>query len=147
MINKSVRYQSYYYFSKMPKEDKTGIFVGLNRGHVVTKPKIPAEAFKENKSRRKGRIHNRVRAVRDVVQEVCGLAPFQRKMIEMVRTGDAVKEKKAVKLARHRVGQHKRAGRIRDNLLAIIAVQKREAAERAEAEKAAKEAEKKEKKK
>ena len=75
------------------------------------------------------------------------MAPFQKKMIEMLRTGVAIKEKKAVKLARARVGQHGRAGRIRDNLLAIIAVQKREAAERAEAEKAAKEAEKKEKKK
>ena len=130
------------------ESDKTGIFVGLNRGHVVTKPKQHPDAFKENLSRRKGRIHPRVKAVREVVQEVCGLAPFQKKMIEMLRTGVAIKEKKAVKLARARVGQHGRAGRIRDNLLAIIAVQKREAAERAEAEKAAKaEAEKKEKKK
>ena len=132
----------------MPKEDKTGIFVGLNRGHVVTKPQQRPDAFREAKSRRKGRIHPRVKAVREIVQEVCGSAPFQKKMIEMLRTGVAVKEKKAVKLARARVGQHGRAGRIRDNLLAIIAVQKREAAERAEAEKAAKaEAEKKEKKK
>merc|ERR1711970_1300224 len=122
---------------KMPKEDKTGIFVGLNRGHIVTKPKVEAEAFKANKSGRKGRLHPRVKAVREVVQEVCGLAPFQKKMIEMIRTGVAIKEKKAVRHARQRVGQHKRAGRIRDNLLAIIAVQKREAAERAEAEKAA----------
>ena len=127
----------------MPREDRTGIFVGLNRGHVVTKPKTDAEAFKKEKSGRKGRLHPRVKAVREIIQEVCGLQPFQKKMIEMLRTGVQIKEKKAVKLARARVGQHKRAGRIRDNLQTLIQVQKREATERAEAEKAAKKDEKK----
>ena len=61
----------------------------------------------------------------------------------MLRTGVAIKEKKAVKLARARVGQHKRAGRIRDNLIALIQVQKKDAAERAEAEKAEREKDKK----
>merc|ERR1712029_776706 len=113
-------------------------FVGLNRGHVVTKPKVSDRAFRANKSSRKGRLHPRVQAVREVVQEVCGLAPFQKKMVEMIKTGIAVKEKKAVKLARKRVGALKRAKHIRDNLLNLIQTQKREAAERAEAEKAAK---------
>ena len=122
----------------MPQAEKSGIFVGLNRGHVVTKPKVSDRAFKANKSSRKGRLHPRVQAVREVVQEVCGLAPFQKKMVEMIKTGVAVKEKKAVKLARKRVGQLKRAKHIRDNLLNLIQTQRREAAERAEAEKAAK---------
>ena len=122
----------------MPQADKSGIFVGLNRGHVVTKPKVSDRAFRANKSSRKGRLHPRVQAVREVVQEVCGLAPFQKKMVEMIKTGIAVKEKKAVKLARKRVGALKRAKHIRDNLLNLIQTQKREAAERAEAEKAAK---------
>ena len=122
----------------MPQAEKSGIFVGLNRGHVVTKPKVSDRAFKANKSSRKGRLHPRVQAVREVVQEVCGLAPFQKKMVEMIKTGVAVKEKKAVKLARKRVGALKRAKHIRDNLLNLIQTQKREAAERAEAEKAAK---------
>merc|ERR1712151_735831 len=114
---------------KMPREEKTGIFVGLNRGHIVTKPQVETEAFKANKSGRKGRLHPRVKAVREIVQEVCGLQPFQKKMIEMIRTGIAIKEKKAVKLARARVGQPKRAGHIRDNLVAIIAAQKKAAAD------------------
>ena len=122
----------------MPQAEKSGIFVGLNRGHVVTKPKVSDRAFKANKSSRKGRLHPRVQAVREVVQEVCGLAPFQKKMVEMIKTGVAIKEKKAVKLARKRVGALKRAKHIRDNLLNLIQTQRREAAERAEAEKAAK---------
>ena len=104
----------------MPQAEKTGLFVGLNRGHVVTKPKVSDRAFRANKSSRKGRLHPRVQAVREVVQEVCGLAPFQKKMVEMIKTGVAVKEKKAVKLARKRVGALKRAKHIRDNLLNLI---------------------------
>merc|ERR1712060_502081 len=100
-----------YYLEKMPREDRTGVFVGINAGFVITKPKVEREAFKANKSGRKGRLHPRVKAVREIVQEVCGLAPFQKK--------------KAVKHARQRVGQHKRAGHIRDNLVAIIAAQKK----------------------
>ena len=129
----------------MPQAEKTGLFVGLNRGHVVTKPKVSDRAFRANKSSRKGRLHPRVQAVREVVQEVCGLAPFQKKMVEMIKTGIAVKEKKAVKLARKRVGALKRAKHIRDNLLNLIQTQKREAAERVEAEKAAKKEEGKKK--
>ena len=99
---------------------KTGIFVGLNKGHIVTKPKAHPDAFKVTKSHRKGRIHPRVQAVRDVMQEVTGLSPFQRKMMEMLKTGDSVKEKKAVRLARKRTGSHKRAQLIRDKIAKII---------------------------
>ena len=127
---------------KMPREDRTGIFVGLNHGHIVTKPKVEREAFKAQKSGRKGRLHPRVKAVREIVQEVCGLQPFQKKMIEMIRTGVAVKEKKAVKLARARVGQHKRAQHIRDNLVAIIAAQKKAQTESKDAAAAEKQAKK-----
>ena len=47
--------------------------------------------------------------VREVIREVVGLAPYERKMMEMIRTGVAVKEKKAVKLARRRLGTQRRA--------------------------------------
>ena len=99
---------------------KTGIFVGLNKGHIVTKPKSHPDAFKKNKSHRKGRLHKRVLAVREVMVEVTGLSPFQRKMMELLKTGDANKEKKAVRLARKRAGTHKRAQLVRDKLAAII---------------------------
>ena len=101
---------------------KSGIFVGLNKGHIVTRPANP-DAFKANKSHRKGRLHPRVKAIREVMQEVTGLSPFQRKMVEMLKTGDAVKEKKAVRMARKRTGSHKRAQLVRDKLAAIIQAQ------------------------
>ena len=91
----------------------------------MTKPAVAPNAFKKNKSLRKGRQHPRVLAVREVMQEVTGLAPFQRKMLEMIRSGDAIKEKKAVRLARKRTGSHKRAQLLRDKIQNIIVAQRK----------------------
>merc|ERR1711964_543934 len=85
-------------------EQKTGIFVGLNKGFIVTKPKNAGNAFKADKSYRKGRLNNRVKAVREVVTEICGLTPFERKMVELIKTGIVSEEKRAVKLARRKLG-------------------------------------------
>lgn len=99
--------------------------MGLNKGHIVTKPKANPDAFKSNKSHRKGRLHPRVQAVRSVITEVCGLSPFQRKMMEMIKTGEAKQEKKAVRLARKKIGSHKRAQKSRDKIQAIIQAQRK----------------------
>ena len=89
----------------------------------MTKPKTHPDDFKKNKSQRKGRLHPRVKAIRDVMVEVTGLSPFQRKMMEMIKTGDATKEKKAVRVARKRTGSHQRAQLIRDKISSIIMAQ------------------------
>ncbi len=102
---------------------KSGIFVGLNKGHIVTKPQTNPNAFKKDLSSRKGRLHTRVSAIREVMTEVTGLSPFQRKMMEMLKTGDSVKEKKAVRIARKRTGSHKRAQLVRDKIAGIIQAQ------------------------
>ena len=86
---------------------RTGIFVGLNKGFIVTKPKFDAKAAKP--SNRKGRLGKRVKVVREVIREVCGFAPYERKMMELIRTGVPAKEKKAVKVARKRLGSQRRA--------------------------------------
>ena len=46
-------------------------------------------------------------------------------MIEMIRTGVEKKEKNAIKIARKRLGRHGRALAKRDQLVAIIAAQKK----------------------
>ena len=104
-------------------EAKTGIFVGLNKGFIVTKPKIKTRDLKQ--SHRKGRLGKRVAVVREVIREVCGLAPYERKMMELIRTGVAAKEKKAIKVAKKRLGSNKRAQRKRDELQDIIRAQKK----------------------
>ncbi len=59
------------------------------------------------------------------MREVTGLAPYERKMMEMIRTGIASKEKKAVKLARARLGTHLRAQRKRDDIQKLIQLQRK----------------------
>ena len=103
------------------------MFVGLNHGFVITKPKLAADIHKNEKSYRKGKIHPRVAAVRAVVNEISGLAPYERKMLEMIRTGVQRKEKNAVKLARKRLGSQRRANAKRDQMVAVIAAQRKRA--------------------
>ncbi|TNV85632.1 hypothetical protein FGO68_gene17460 [Halteria grandinella] len=93
-------------------ESKSGIFVGLNSGFIVTKPKV---ASKKSKAvNRKGRLGKRVELVREIIREVAGLAP-----------GVASKEKKAVKVARSRLGTHHRAQVKRDEINELIRAQKK----------------------
>ena len=73
-----------------------------------------SDAQKHNRSYRKGRLHPRVAAVRAIVNEIAGLAPYEKKMSEMIRTGVQKKEKLAVKLARKRLGSQRRANSKRD---------------------------------
>ena len=108
-------------------EARTGIFVGMNKGFNVTKPKDGGQAaFKAKKSYSKGSNSTRVKSVREVITEICGLSPFERKMLELIKTGVVSKEKRAVKLARRKLGGQKRANSKRDQITALILAQKRQ---------------------
>ncbi|KIW26184.1 60S ribosomal protein L36 [Cladophialophora immunda] len=103
----------------MAKErtEKSGIIVGLNKGHKVTpidnKPRI---------SRRKGSLSKRTAFVREIVKEVAGLAPYERRVIELLRNS---KDKRARKLAKKRLGTFGRAKRKVDELQRVIAEARR----------------------
>ena len=100
---------------------RTGLFVGLNKGHIVNTTK----ASKVRPVMKKGRITKRVKAIREVIKEVAGFSPLEKKMLELIRTGVASKEKKAVKCARAKIGTHHRALKLRDSINAIIQAQSR----------------------
>jgi large subunit ribosomal protein L36e len=51
-------------------------------------------------SRTKGHLSKRTAFVRDIVKEVAGLAPYERRVIELLRNS---KDKRARKLAKKRV--------------------------------------------
>ncbi len=104
-------------------ESRTGLFIGLNKGFIVTKPKVDHQKLRQ--TRKMGKLGKRVALVREVIREVAGLAPYERKIMELIRTGVASKEKKAVKMARHRLGSHTRAQRKRDEIQDLIRAQKR----------------------
>lgn len=109
-------------------DSKTGIFIGRNKGFIVTKPdlsKLQKKSLKQKPVSRKGKLSKRVKLIREVIREVSGYNPLERKMRELIKAGVASKEKKAVKLARRRLGTHKRALKKRDELTNLIALERR----------------------
>ena len=104
---------------------KSGYFIGLNHGHVVSVPKENPNHRRDNTSNRKGRTTKRNQAIRSLVQEIAGFSPYERKIIEMLRTGDAIKEKKAMKMARRKLGRQFRARRKIDNMQAVLKAQRK----------------------
>ncbi|KAK4203250.1 ribosomal protein L36e [Triangularia verruculosa] len=80
---------------------RSGIAIGLNKGHKTT-----ARVAKPRVSRTKGHLSKRTAFVRDLVKEVAGLAPYERRIIELLRNS---KDKRARKLAKKKLGTFGRA--------------------------------------
>ena len=89
--------------------EKSGIAIGMNeRGHVTTKREL-----KPTPSYRKGKLQKRVQFVREIVKEVVGLAPYEKRVVELLKVG---KEKRALKLLKAKLGTHKRGKAKREKL-------------------------------
>ncbi|CAG8455728.1 11085_t:CDS:2 [Diversispora eburnea] len=99
------------------KQPKSGIVVGLNRGHKVT-PREP----RPKPSRRKGVISHKVKTVRDTIREVVGYAPYEKRVMELLKNS---KDKRARKLAKKRLGTYVRAKKKVEELSNIIAESRR----------------------
>ena len=107
----------------MATNNKSGLFVGLNKGQVTTLP--AKQTWKSRPVTKKGKLSKRSKAVREVVREIAGFAPYEKRMLEMIRTGIAAKEKKAVKHARAKLGTHRRALIKKQDLVNMIQAAKR----------------------
>ena len=97
---------------------KTGLFVGLNHGHIIQRPK--KMSWKSRPVLSKGRKSTRCTMVREVIREVAGFSPLEKKMLELIRTGVATKEKKAGKMARQKLGTHRRAQHKKHELIDFV---------------------------
>lgn len=82
-------------------ETKTGLAVGMDHGRVVTKIEL-----KQRPSYRKGKLNKRVAFVKEVIREVAGFSPYEKRTMELLKVG---KEKRALKLLKAKLGTHKRA--------------------------------------
>jgi large subunit ribosomal protein L36e len=60
---------------------KSGIAVGLNKGFIVTQV-----ARRQKASHRKGKLGKRVDAIRHIIREVAGFAPYEKRCIELIKT-------------------------------------------------------------
>merc|ERR1712026_318675 len=92
----------------LDKMAPTEMSVGLHKGHKVTK-----NTLKPKVSRGKGHLNKRVKFIRDVVHEVCGFAPYEKRALELLKIN---KDKRALKFVKKRLGTHTRGKRKRDDL-------------------------------
>ncbi|KAL2260664.1 hypothetical protein VTK26DRAFT_5267 [Humicola hyalothermophila] len=96
---------------------KTGLARGINKGHNTT-----ARVSKPRPSKRKGQSSKRTQFVRSIVKEVVGLAPYERRVIELLRNG---KDKRARKFSKRKLGTFGRAKAKVDELQRVIAESRR----------------------
>ena len=97
--------------------------VGLNKGFLVTKRETPARP-----SRRKGKKTTRVQAIREIIRQVAGFAPYERRVLDLIKIGTAATTKRALKFAKKRLGTHKRGKAKREELTNVAAAMKKKAA-------------------
>ncbi|THU54675.1 hypothetical protein C4D60_Mb10t27640 [Musa balbisiana] len=95
-----------------PPQPNTGLFVGLNKGHIVTKRELPPRP-----SNRKGKTSKRVHFVRNIIREVAGFAPYEKRITELLKVG---KDKRALKVAKRKLGTHKRAKKKREEMANVL---------------------------
>ncbi|KAG0167551.1 60S ribosomal protein L36 [Apophysomyces sp. BC1034] len=96
---------------------KSGIAVGINKGHITTRREL-----KPKPSYRKGASSKRNVFVKSIVREVAGFAPYERRVMELIKNS---KDKRAKKLTKKRLGTFVRAKKKIDELTAVIAESRR----------------------
>ncbi|KAI8142423.1 50S ribosomal protein L36e [Fennellomyces sp. T-0311] len=96
---------------------RSGIAAGLNKGHITT-----VRELKQKPSQRKGVLGKRTAFVRSIVREVAGFAPYERRVMELIKNS---KDKRAKKLTKRRLGTFVRAKKKIDELSGVIAESRR----------------------
>ncbi|CAH1792288.1 unnamed protein product [Owenia fusiformis] len=86
--------------------------VGLEKGHKTTK-----NVRKPRPSRRKGKLNKHVKFIRDIVREITGFAPYERRTMELLKIS---KDKRALKFCKKRLGTHIRGKRKREEMNATL---------------------------
>ncbi|XP_076101404.1 large ribosomal subunit protein eL36-like isoform X1 [Mytilus galloprovincialis] len=89
--------------------------IGLNKGHKVTK--VDSNPRKAKPSYRKGRATKHAKFVRDLVREIAGFAPYEKRMQELLRIS---KDKRALKFAKRRLGTHFRGKKKREEMQSVL---------------------------
>merc|ERR1712085_2541 len=98
----------------------SGIAAGRERGHITT---VRKQALRP--VQRKGHKSVKVALVRDVVRETAGFAPYERRIMELIKIGSAQSLKRSLKYAKKRLGTHRRGKKKREEMEKAIQAQRR----------------------
>mmetsp|Transcript_53727 Transcript_53727/g.125604 ORF Transcript_53727/g.125604 Transcript_53727/m.125604 type:complete len:106 (-) Transcript_53727:54-371(-) len=104
----------------MPGVDSTGLAVGLKKGFLVEKRTITPRP-----ASRKGKQGKHVKFVREIVREIAGMSPLERRAVELLKNG---RDKRVLKLCKKRLGTHKRAKAKREHCSGLLRQTQRKAA-------------------
>ncbi|SCM21796.1 60S ribosomal protein L36, putative [Plasmodium chabaudi chabaudi] len=99
----------------------TGIAVGFNSGHIVTKRSV-------KKSIKKRAAPKNKELITDVVREITGFSPYEKRLIELIKVGTSAATKRSLKYAKKKLGTHKRGKAKREEIQKIVMMQRRKAA-------------------
>ncbi|GAW80871.1 60S ribosomal protein L36 [Plasmodium gonderi] len=99
----------------------SGIAVGFNSGHIVSKRNLKGSIKKKPKSKRKELIN-------DVVREITGFSPYEKRLIELIKVGTSAATKRSLKYAKKKLGTHKRGKAKREEIQKIVIMQRRKGA-------------------
>ncbi|XP_036106407.1 60S ribosomal protein L36-like [Molossus molossus] len=91
--------------------------MGLHRGHGAT----------ENVRKQRHSTSPSTEFIRDMIPEVCGFAPYERRAMELLEVS---KDKRTLKFIKKRVGTHIRAKREREELSNVLAAVRKAAAKK-----------------
>merc|ERR1712117_370453 len=92
---------------------------GLDKGHKTT-----PNTLKPKPSHNKGKQTNHNKFVRDLVREVTGFAPYERRAMELLRIS---KDKRCLKFLKKRIGSHVRAKRKREEMSNVLQAMRKHA--------------------
>ncbi|KAL3795836.1 hypothetical protein ACHAW5_008887 [Stephanodiscus triporus] len=93
---------------------RSGLAKGANKGHITEQRERAPRP-----SRTKGKIGKRTALCREIAREVAGLAPYERRILDMIKTGGSSADKRVYKFAKRRLGSHKRALAKREDIKAV----------------------------
>merc|ERR1711974_295679 len=91
---------------------KTGIAVGINKGHKTSERALAARP-----ASRKGRATKHTKIVRSLIREVMGFAPYEKRCMELLKVG---KDKRVLRVLRRKLGSLCRAKAKREELQDVI---------------------------
>ncbi|XP_059081202.1 large ribosomal subunit protein eL36-like [Tigriopus californicus] len=95
------------------------ICVGLDKGHKTTE-----NTLKKRPAKAKGKLSNHTKFVRDLVREVTGFSPYERRAMELLRIS---KDKRCLKFLKKRIGNHIRAKRKREEMSNVLQAMRKHA--------------------